>query len=84
MGVGTRLFRCAEQQAVANDCPCMILEIRGKRELFQRYTRYGYSVIREIPGFYPDGSTAIRMGKLLTAEDAPANTRDPAPILAAI
>ncbi len=62
-GVGTSLFRGAERQAVVNDCPCMVLEIRGKRELFERYTRYGYAVIREIPRFYPDGSTAIRMGR---------------------
>jgi ribosomal protein S18 acetylase RimI-like enzyme len=66
-GIGTRLFHCAEELAVAHDCPCMVLEILGKRELFQRYTRDGYQVIREIPGFYPDGSTAIRMGKQLAA-----------------
>jgi ribosomal protein S18 acetylase RimI-like enzyme len=65
IGVGTHLFRGAEALAVANDCPCMILEILGKQELFRRYTRYGYRVIREIPGFYPDGSTAIRMAKQL-------------------
>lgn len=70
LGAGTRLFRRAEQLAVANACPCMILEIRGKQELFRRYTRDGYQIVREIPGFYPDGSTAIRMGKLLTAGDA--------------
>jgi ribosomal protein S18 acetylase RimI-like enzyme len=66
-GIGTRLFHCAEELAVGRDCPCMILEILGKKELFQRYTRDGYQVIREIPGFYPDGSTAIRMGKQLAA-----------------
>lgn len=65
IGAGTALFRRAEELAVANACPCMILEILGKQELFRRYTRDGYRVLREIPGFYPDGSTAIRMGKQL-------------------
>lgn len=67
-GVGTRLFHGVEALAVANECPCMVLEIRGKRELYERYLRHGYQVIREIPKFYPDGSAAIRMGKLLAAE----------------
>lgn len=74
IGVGTRLFRAAEQLALANDCPCMVLEILGKEELYRRYTRDGYRVLREIPGFYPDGSTAIRMGKLLAAEAVPVTT----------
>jgi len=74
VGVGTRLFRGVEELAVANECPCMVLEIRGKRELYQHYLRYGYHVIREIPRFYPDGSAAIRMGKLLAAT-APASAR---------
>ncbi|MCC6208954.1 MAG: GNAT family N-acetyltransferase [Gammaproteobacteria bacterium] len=69
LGIGTRLFHGVEDLAVANDCPCMILEIRGKRELYERYLRCGYKVIREIPKFYPDGSAAIRMGRLLTAQD---------------
>lgn len=75
LGAGTRLFRRAEELAVANACPCMILEILGKNELFRRYTRYGYKVVREISGFYPDGSTAIRMGKQLTAADMAAITQ---------
>lgn len=74
LGVGTRLFQGVEALAVANECPCMILEIRGKRELYERYLRYGYQVIREIPRFYPDGSAAIRMGRLI-AENASASPR---------
>lgn len=83
-GVGTLLFHGAERQAVANDCPCMVLEIRGRRELFERYTRYGYTVIREIPRFYPDGSTAIRMGKLLGAAETMAPRPGPTQKLTAV
>jgi [ribosomal protein S18]-alanine N-acetyltransferase len=84
IGAGTRLFRGAEELAVANGCSCMILEILGKRDLFWRYTRYGYTVVREIPGFYPDGSAAIRMGKQLAAAESAVIAQDSSPELAAI
>lgn len=84
IGAGTRLFRAAEGLAVTNACPCMILEILGKQELFRRYTRDGYTVVREIPGFYPDGSTAIRMGKLLAGLDTAQTTQESVPELTAV
>lgn len=84
IGAGTRLFHAVEQLAVANDCPCMVLEIRSKEELYRRYTRYGYRVLREIPRFYPDGSTAIRMGKQLAAPGAAQVKPEPAHDLAAV
>lgn len=84
IGAGTRLFRCAEELAVVNDCSCMVLEILGKQELFRRYTRYGYRVLKEIPRFYPDGSAAIRMCKQLAAPDPEQITQEPAAELAAV
>lgn len=84
IGAGTRLFRAAEDLAIANGCPCMILEILGKQELYRRYTRCGYEVVKEIPGFYPDGSTAIRMGKQLAAVDATEIPRESGSELAAV
>ena len=84
IGAGTALFRRAEELAVANACPCMILEILGRQELFRRYTRDGYRVLREIPGFYPDGSTAIRMGKQLARFEPSPVAQEPASELAAV
>lgn len=69
IGAAACLFRGAEEQAVANGCPCMILEIRQNKALFRRYTRYGYTVFREMPGYYPDGGAAIRMCKQLAVVD---------------
>jgi ribosomal protein S18 acetylase RimI-like enzyme len=84
IGAATCLFRGAEEQAVANGCPCMILEIRQNKALFWRYTRYGYTVLKEMLGFYPDGGVAIRMCKQLAAVDTAGVTQDSSPELATV
>jgi len=59
-----RLFAAVEVYALSHDLETVILEIReDNRALLRRYKGFGYCEWKRIPGYYPDGSSAIRMTK---------------------
>jgi len=64
-----RLFAAIEIHALTHNLDTVILEIReDNRALFRRYKGMGYCEWKRIPGYYPDGSSAIRMLKKMSGE----------------
>ncbi|MBD3800902.1 MAG: GNAT family N-acetyltransferase [Campylobacterales bacterium] len=64
-----RLFAAIEVYALTRPLETIILEIReDNRALLRRYTRMGYCEWKRIPGYYPDGSSAIRMLKKIQTQ----------------
>ena len=63
-----RLFAAIELHALTHGLDTVILEIREDyRALLRRYKGMGYCEWKRIPGYYPDGSSAIRMLKQMHA-----------------
>ena len=61
-----RLFAAVEVHALTHELDTVILEIReDNRALLRRYKGMGYCEWKRIPGYYPDGGSAIRMLKNL-------------------
>lgn len=59
-----RLFAAVEVHALTHGLDTVILEIReDNRALLRRYKSMGYCEWKRLPGYYPDGSSAIRMLK---------------------
>lgn len=66
-GIGEQLLRAAEQAAYARDCNLMRLEVRpDNAAALAMYEKQGYRPFGRFPGFYEDGTDAIRLEKLLT------------------
>jgi ribosomal protein S18 acetylase RimI-like enzyme len=64
-----RLFAAIEVYALTHALETIILEIReDNRALLRRYTGMGYCEWKRIPGYYPDGSSAIRMLKKMQTQ----------------
>lgn len=67
-GLGRGLLQWAERRAVQWQATSMRLEVQpGNAAALALYRRAGYQVIRAIPGYYEDGSDALRMEKRLAA-----------------
>jgi [ribosomal protein S18]-alanine N-acetyltransferase len=65
-GVGRLLLQTCEAAAVQRDCRSVSLEVRiTNLAAITFYERHGYRVSEELPGFYADGTDAIRMRKNL-------------------
>jgi ribosomal-protein-alanine N-acetyltransferase len=61
-GLGEKLFRHVERYCHDNAIPRLNLEIKETNyALLKRYHGYGYKCFEIEPGFYADGSGAIRM-----------------------
>jgi len=64
-----RLFAAIEVHALTHGLETVILEIReDNRALLRRYKGLGYCEWKRLPGYYPDGSGAIRMIKKFPQE----------------
>jgi len=64
-----QLFTAIELHARTHGLDTVILEIReDNRALFRRYKGMGYCEWKRITGYYPDGSSAIRMLKKMGGE----------------
>jgi ribosomal protein S18 acetylase RimI-like enzyme len=73
-GIGGALLAACEAGAVVRGCAFMALEVRPDNEAALRlYRRGGYSAAGVAPGFYEDGSSALRLAKAL----APRAEREP-------
>jgi ribosomal protein S18 acetylase RimI-like enzyme len=70
-GVGRRLLRAAADLARRRGAELMRLEIRrGDRAARLLYERDGFLAFGAYPGFYEDGTDAVRMERRLTARSA--------------
>ena len=79
-GVGHLLLQTCEQAAVQQSCREVSLEVRiTNLSAITFYERHGYRAIEQIPNFYEDGTTALRMRKpLLHRQPCGDNTTEPA------
>jgi len=74
-GIGRTLLSTAEQQSRERGCEAMSLEVGVQNQrAMDLYTRNGYRPIRKMPGYYSDGSDALRLGKTLTMPSASPDT----------
>jgi ribosomal protein S18 acetylase RimI-like enzyme len=65
-GVGRSLLQACEAAAVQRECSDMSLEVRVTNlPAITFYERHGFRVVEELPGFYEDGTDALRMRKRL-------------------
>jgi ribosomal protein S18 acetylase RimI-like enzyme len=68
-GIARALMQAAEDAARNKGCNFMNLELRPDNEAALRlYERSGYKMIKREEAFYEDGSTALRMQKLIGSE----------------
>ena len=66
-GLGSMLLHACEAAAVQQNCRQVCLEVRVTNlPAIAFYERHGYRAVAELPGFYEDGTPAIRMRKDLT------------------
>lgn len=69
-GIALALMQSAEKHALLRGCTCMGLEVRtDNARAISFYTRLGYEKIKEIPGYYEDGWSALQMQKTLTPRE---------------
>lgn len=67
-GIGGQLLEACESDATRRGCHELRLEVRAdNQQAITFYIKRGYQVIEELPDFYADGTTGIRMGKSLPA-----------------
>ena len=65
-GLGSELFRAAENAVLAHDRSRMRLEIREDNQtLLNRYGKMGYRLALRVPHYYPDGCAALRLERTL-------------------
>jgi ribosomal protein S18 acetylase RimI-like enzyme len=66
MGIGSILFKAAEQAARAAGADTMILEIRAdNKRLKTNYLEKGYRITHECEGYYPDGCASLKFSGAL-------------------
>ncbi len=71
-GLARRLLAALETAALDANCTRMRLEVRaGNAAARALYDSSGYRVITEINAYYPDGESAARMEKSLSAAPEP-------------
>ncbi|MEQ9436137.1 N-acetyltransferase [Hyphomonas sp.] len=65
-GIARQLLAAGEAAAKQKGCERMRLEAReSNQNAILLYERSGYRVIARVPGYYPNGETAVRMEKPL-------------------
>jgi len=71
-GLGAKLLAECELEAARRRCTVMSLEVRfDNRQAIVFYERHGFSVTEEMPDYYEDGSTGLKMTKPLTVRVSP-------------
>jgi len=70
-GIARLLLAAGETAATQKGCLCMRLEAReSNHNAILLYERSGYRVIARVPGYYPNGETAVRMEKPLGSSES--------------
>lgn len=70
-GIGRALLAAAEKMATRRGCGFMRLEVAVRnRRAASLYRRNGYRPIATLPGYYADGSDAVRLEKVLPLKRA--------------
>ena len=63
-GIAAALIAAGQEEALTRQCDRLRLEVRQSNAAAIRlYERHGFRVMAQIPSYYPDGETAVRMGK---------------------
>jgi ribosomal protein S18 acetylase RimI-like enzyme len=71
-GIGIALLRAGEDAARKRKAPVIRLEVQpANRAAIARYEKSGYRATARLPGYYNDGSDALRYEKTLRQEKAP-------------
>ena len=71
-GLGTKLLKMLEREAVKMGCEIMRLEVNPKNEVAMHlYERHGYRKIRRLKRYYANGANALRLEKRLYAKGYP-------------
>ncbi len=71
-GLGAKLLKECELEAARRRCTVMSLEVRiDNKQAIVFYERHGFSVTEEMPDYYEDGSTGLKMTKPLTVRVSP-------------
>lgn len=72
-GVGRMLLDAAARCAVERGCDRLRLEVRSSNVVATRaYVKAGFRAVKELPGYYADGETALLMEKRLELREAAA------------
>jgi len=72
-GIAAALLSTGDADAFARGCDRARLEVRQSNATAIRlYERHGFRVIAQTPSYYPDGETAVRMEKPISAEGSTA------------
>ncbi|MDA0746706.1 MAG: GNAT family N-acetyltransferase/peptidase C39 family protein [bacterium] len=67
-GLGKKLMDACEEEALKQSCTQLSLEVRAdNHRAIGLYQKRGYCVIEDLPGYYPDGLSGLRMRKRLEA-----------------
>ncbi|WP_430401421.1 GNAT family N-acetyltransferase [Hyphomonas sp.] len=70
-GIARQLLAAGEAAAKQKGCERMRLEAReSNQNAILLYERSGYRVIARVPGYYPNGETAVRMEKPLGSSES--------------
>ena len=65
-GLGLKLLKECELEAIRRSCEKMTLEVRTDNEsAIKFYEKQGYVVLRSISDYYEDGTSALKMSKTL-------------------
>jgi [ribosomal protein S18]-alanine N-acetyltransferase len=71
-GIGVALLQAGEKAARSRKAPVMRLEVQpSNRAAIARYEKSGYRQTGRLPGYYNDGSDALRYEKALGVRRAP-------------
>jgi ribosomal-protein-alanine acetyltransferase len=77
-GIGLRLLKAAEKDAVENECVIMRLEVRKDNETaISLYKEHGYRLFHVVPDYYQDHMEALRFEKSLVPHLRPDLVRVP-------
>jgi [ribosomal protein S18]-alanine N-acetyltransferase len=75
-GIGVALLQAGEQAARRRKAPLIRLEVQpGNRAAIARYEKSGYRATGHLPGYYNDGSDALRYEKPLGKVPGAARTK---------
>jgi ribosomal protein S18 acetylase RimI-like enzyme len=75
-GIGVALLQAGEQAARKRKAPIIRLEVQpGNRAAIARYEKSGYRQTGRLPGYYNDGSDALRYEKALSKVPGPARAK---------
>ena len=69
-GAGKALIEAADACAIRRGAQSLRLEVRASNKAaIALYLRSGFAVLKELPGYYDDGETALKMEKRLMAAE---------------